>query len=121
LGQRELTDTIESLWARQYGEQLAEMTARMEARGVANPSQAAREWMERNTVEWTPEGVRGRRAARVGEAGQLRIPSSMAQVVRQMTEPPAASLNRLFDPVMKVFRTAVLPLSPRWQVNNVVG
>lgn len=121
LGQRELTDTIESVFARKYGEQLAEMTARFEARGAADPAQAARAWMEKHTVAWTPHGVGGRRAASVGDTAQLRVPSSMAQVIRQMTEPPAESLRRLADPVMKVFRTAVLPLSPRWQVNNVLG
>lgn len=50
---------------------------------------------------------------------KLLIDKSMKSVLEQLVKPP--QVNMLWDPVMKVFRTSVLTLSPRWQLYNVLG
>jgi hypothetical protein len=49
----------------------------------------------------------------------LLLPRHLARALDQMANPPTYS--RIFDPITKVFRYSVLPLSPRFHVNNVVG
>lgn len=49
------------------------------------------------------------------------IPRAMAENVKRMFEPPLPKLTAAFDPVMRVFRTSVLPLAPRWHFNNTLG
>lgn len=49
----------------------------------------------------------------------LLISKPLARALNMVASPPAYS--RIFDPVLKVFRTAVLPFSPRFHLNNIVG
>lgn len=55
------------------------------------------------------------------ETGQTWIPKPIAKNIRAMHEPSRGGLKAAVDPVMGVFRTAVLPLSVRWHVNNIFG
>lgn len=55
----------------------------------------------------------------VFKSDDVLIKRHLARSINMMTSPPAYS--RIFDPVLKVFRTAVLPFSPRFQINNIVG
>ena len=50
---------------------------------------------------------------------ELLIPRHLANSLKMLAEPPTYS--RIFDPVLKVFRTSVLPFSPRFHLNNIVG
>lgn len=54
-------------------------------------------------------------------AGDIYIPRAMAENLRRMYEPSLPNLTAAFDPIMHAFRTSVLPLALRWQVNNLVG
>lgn len=47
------------------------------------------------------------------------IPRHLAKALEQIASPPTYS--RMFDPVTKLFRTSVLPFSPRFHLNNIVG
>lgn len=49
------------------------------------------------------------------------IPKSIADNLERWHNPKTFKLTALWDPVMKAFRTSVLPLSPRWHVNNILG
>lgn len=51
--------------------------------------------------------------------GQLYIDRSMESVLDQLAQPP--TIHTVWDPVMNVFRTSVLTLSPRWQIYNLLG
>lgn len=56
----------------------------------------------------------------VGLADQLFVPAEVAENLRRM-KPKPSELGQLLGGPMKVFRTSVLALSPRWHVNNVIG
>jgi hypothetical protein len=60
-----------------------------------------------------------RRESFAHQTEELLIDKSMKSVLDQLVKPP--QVNMLWDPVMKVFRTSVLTLSPRWQLYNVLG
>lgn len=49
----------------------------------------------------------------------LVIDKHLAHALEQAMKPPAYS--RIFDPVTKAFRYSVLPFSPRFHLNNIVG
>lgn len=49
----------------------------------------------------------------------LFIDKSLLGTINQMASP--VKVSALWDPVMGVFRTSVLTLSPRWQIYNVLG
>lgn len=48
----------------------------------------------------------------------LMVPKQVEQVVRRFHDNPMRIPG--LDPVMKAFRTSVLPLSPRWHINNAI-
>lgn len=50
---------------------------------------------------------------------QLYIPKSLNRVIEQIQTP--ATARAVWDPVMQVFRTSTLILSPRWQIYNLLG
>lgn len=56
--------------------------------------------------------------ARSGTDVQM-IDRSLLSTIEQMAAP--VKVSALWDPVMGVFRTSVLTLSPRWQIYNVLG
>lgn len=49
------------------------------------------------------------------------VPKHIYNVMQRLHEPPAGRLTTLLDPVMKVYRTSLLPLSPRWHTYNIIG
>lgn len=52
---------------------------------------------------------------------QWFIPKHVADALLQYHNPKYSKLAVAIEPAMKVFRTALLPLSPRWHVNNIIG
>ena len=52
---------------------------------------------------------------------RVYLPRDIASSIADLNPSTAGVLSKLFDPVMNVFRTALLPLSPRWQVYNFTG
>lgn len=52
---------------------------------------------------------------------QLWIPRSTAKVMEQFYNRTPNAVLSTMAPITGIFRTAVLPLSPRWHLNNIVG
>lgn len=49
------------------------------------------------------------------------MPRDVAQTINKLGPTELGAVGKMFDPVMNVFRTALLPLSPRWHVYNATG
>lgn len=113
---RELHETITS----QFGTPTSQLRQRLLQSGVA-PSEI--DWViAETTVEWNPESVfKGRKVRNVpgSRSDPVRVPKLLDQVMRDMHTQSA--VGAVFDPVMRLFRTSVLALSPRYQVYNVIG
>ncbi len=54
-------------------------------------------------------------------AEEWMLPRYLADNLQRMHNPRVDRIGAIFDPVMNLFRTMVIPLSPKTQVNNVVG
>jgi hypothetical protein len=67
-----------------------------------------------NGINFTKGKLTGRNPERVW------LPKTMAQNLERAMPNPA-SFNAVWDPALSVFRTSVLPLSPRWHLYNIVG
>lgn len=52
---------------------------------------------------------------------QLWIPKSTAKVMEQFYNRTPNAVLSTMAPITGLFRTAVLPLSPRWHINNIMG
>jgi hypothetical protein len=50
-----------------------------------------------------------------------RVPRAAHDTISRMHVPPSGRLTQALDPGMRLFRTSVLPLSPRWHVYNIIG
>lgn len=76
-----------------------------------------REWVEFNPSEFITWG-----SPKLKEySDNIMVPRPLEKNIRRMHVPPEGRLTQTMDPVMKVFRTALLPLSPRWHVYNILG
>lgn len=76
-----------------------------------------REWVEFNPSEFITWG-----SPKLKQYGDnIMVPRPLEKNIRRMHVPPEGRLTQTMDPVMKVFRTALLPLSPRWHVYNILG
>lgn len=49
------------------------------------------------------------------------VPKNNLRNLERMHTPLSNGFTAIMDPIMKVFRTSLLPLSPRWQINNIAG
>lgn len=54
-------------------------------------------------------------------ASRVWVPRGVRRNIERMHVPPGERVSGVLDPIMKVFRTALLPLSPRWHVYNIIG
>ena len=52
---------------------------------------------------------------------QVFIPRDVSANLQRLLPTEPSSIARALSAPMKVFRTAVLPLSPRWHINNILG
>lgn len=70
-------------------------------------------------------GVRTKLAAELGDGSgvvdEIYIARPVAANLTRLKPFEAKGLAGLGDSTLNVFRTAVLPLSPRWHVNNIIG
>lgn len=56
------------------------------------------------------------------DGNPLMLPRTVARTMEKVFGGEhVGPVAELFSPLMKVFRTSVLPLSPRWHVNNILG
>lgn len=73
------------------------------------------------TTGLAASGGRGRPGVptSVYKSGDLYVPKNMFDALEKLQEAPKAIA--VWDPVMNVFRTTTLLLSPRWQLYNILG
>lgn len=57
----------------------------------------------------------------IERAEDIYIPRAMAENIQRMFAADMPKLTTALDPITKVFRTSVLPLALRWQLNNLIG
>lgn len=103
-----------------------ELKPQVDARLARNPSLNVNAEMERllkrngwtrfETETYTPWQ---KSASTIAGTEDRYIPSAIANNLKRMSDP--SKFVATFDPIMKAFRTSVLPLSPRWLVNNIFG
>lgn len=91
-----------------------------------NPSLDVRAYMqELMKKEWTPYTPKDFitwKNPRIKQFGDdLWVPKPLRKNLERMHIPPSGRLTQAIDPVMRVFRTSLLPLSPRWHIYNILG
>lgn len=120
-------DDISTSFGRDRASLVDEYTPRLLARGDSPiPARARLDKMIRE--RWVPFSEvqknvnKGQSAAfSIERASDIYIPRAMAENIRRMYEPSLPKLTAALDPITKAFRTSVLPLALRWQVNNLIG
>lgn len=113
----ELLDTIESL----YGKPEKVMIQELVDRTGMSYQAAAREIQEATRGNITAH-IKTRKTANAPGAKaseNVRVPKELVDVLSHLHD--RSALSAVFDPITKLFRTAVLPLSPRWHVYNILG
>lgn len=75
---------------------------------------------------WTPLDVNAfmpwrKKTANLSTMDMPWVPSVLSDNLHRMFDPQMGKLTAVLDPVMKVFRTSLLPLSPRWHIYNILG
>ncbi len=105
---------------------MVEYLERARQHATSNPTidvrARAKMLMDKEYVAYNPNSLitwGGGKLANFGD--DLYIPKAMAENIKRMHDPKTNKLTTMMDPVMKVFRTSVLALSPRWHFNNVFG
>lgn len=78
--------------------------------------------IEKDWAPFDPDSFINPRTARPGANPEttLYAPRVVVDTLERL-RPNPSELGKLTDPVMKVFRTSLLPLSPRWHVYNIIG
>lgn len=99
--------------------------ARLRAGDGANVDAALDQLVKREWVEFDPDSFISFKSPKLNSIksnGKTMIPRTVADNLKMMRNSPISKgLSAPFDKVMKVFRTSVLPLSPRWHLYNVFG
>ncbi len=117
-----------------YGKTRADLTAMYqdrllasEASGLTSSAIPSRtrlaQMIERRWTPFNPGDYGGSRPStfNVESASTIYIPREMATNLRKMFDPKPSTLTSIFDKPMNAFRTSVLPLAIRWQINNGVS
>lgn len=102
--------------------------AKAEALHEVNPSMSVASYVdELMAKEWTrfdPNSLmpwkKGKGTSLTADQ-EILIPKAVGNVLERISNPKVSGLRAAMDPVMGLFRTSVLALSPRWQFNNLFG
>lgn len=86
------------------------------------PSRAT-ELMRGEWEQYNPKTIFGTSQARLHMMpnDDVWIPKTIARNMERMFKAKDYKIAALTDPVLKVFRTSILPLAPRWHINNIMG
>lgn len=121
-------DEFETTYGRRRGDLEAELFERAKSRASATPGISAQSHlatlMDERWAPWDASKFGGKRtspALSISGRDTVMVPRVMAENMERLFTPPLPKLTAAFDPVMKVFRTAVLPLAPRWHIYNTIG
>lgn len=125
-GSREFASVVTTQWAKPLGDlREAYLPAAREA-FEKNPNITLPHHMQ-NLIDrdWKPFDPDSYINASKPPAGantdtSLLVPKDVAANLEKL-RPQPEQIGKLINPVMKVFRTSVLPLSPRWHVGNIFG
>lgn len=119
-------DYIVPAWTKPLSELRAELhdaaVTRLEQNPAKNYQAHMADLVNREWKPFDPEAFINPRSPRIGANPEntLMIPKVVADTIERL-RPTPSELGKLTDPAMKVFRTSLLPLSPRWHVYNVIG
>lgn len=121
-----MVDTIRTTWGRSQSSVLQDYLPAAQRRAELVPSLDvaghAQQMMLKEWQQFDPEGFVTWTSPRVSNwKDPVMVPRALAKNFERMHKPPEGGFYAAMDPVMKVFRTSLLPLSPRWQVYNMVG
>lgn len=98
---------------------MAEKKAALSGKGV---EEELTHLMRREYAPFEPRQFVTWPGARISpKAERMWVPKGVRRNIERMHVPPGERISGVLDPVMKVFRTSLLPLSPRWHVYNMVG
>lgn len=78
--------------------------------------------MKKDYTVYDPRGMLAFKGGKMGSFGEeIWMPNAMVANIKRMHDPKTHKLTAPVDQVLKVFRTSLLPLSPRWHFNNIFG
>lgn len=132
-GSEEFVDQILNRWGRSEADLIDQYLPAARQRASRKPQLDvlghANELMRQEWVQYNPFNDTGGAALITWPAPRIKrwgeedvwLPKTVANTIQRMHSPPTGRLSAIFDPVMKVFRTSLLPLSPRWHVYNIIG
>lgn len=124
-GARQMADDITSDFGRPQQQLLDEFTpmaeevARRQGRSdvsAVRQDLISRQWMPFDPGSMMPfAGV----ASPLGE--QVWIPRAVGETLKRMNSEGLSKMRAFSDPVTRLWRVALLPLSPRWHLYNIIG
>lgn len=93
---------------------------------AADPKAMLNELIRREYSPWDPNSFLSKSPlnaslSEVDPSKALYLPKSVKATVDELSSEMASELSRANNPLMKVFRTSVLTLSPRFYLNNLLG
>ena len=123
-GNAHVVNTIADTWGRPIVELEQEFAAAAKRRFERDPSRTYSEHLEglikREWSKFEPEDFINFPKSRLGfDPEAIWIPKAMRINLQKMQTP--FEFKGAWDPILGAFRTAVLPLSLRWQTNNIMG
>jgi hypothetical protein len=122
----QFVDTLKDTMAHTTNELTQRYMPAAQARAKVDPSKDVtghlQELMNREWGQWTPGEMTPWKAGKVtaGSGENLWLPKAVQNNLKRMAPGPG-KLTSPLDPIMTAFRTALLPLSPRWHIYNIIG
>lgn len=120
-----ITETVNT-WGRTADDVLQDYipAARQIARRDGDVVATAQRLMQREWQAYSPESIINFGPAHLTQWVQdnnILLPKTVANNIQRMHTPPGGRIATVLDPIMNVFRTSLLPLSPRWHMYNILG
>lgn len=124
-GSEEFIDTILSKWGKNQAEIIDRYVAaaRKVAKSPDDVMAVAERMAKKEWAPYNPTNIVNWPAPKLKRWSdeQVWLPKTVANTIQRMHTPPGGRLTAISDPIMNVFRTSLLPLSPRWHVYNILG
>lgn len=124
-GSEEFINTVVTKWGKSQAELLNDYipAARVAAKTPDDVIPVANRLMAKEWAPYNPEGVSNwpRPTIKRWSGEQVWLPKTVSNTIQKMHTPPGGRMTAITDPIMGVFRTSLLPLSPRWHVYNILG
>jgi hypothetical protein len=119
-GDPDLGHTAFTVTHAELTQRLQPIAERIAARNGSTVAEETQKLIDRQFQKFEPNSLLNfPRSGHAPDTEGLYIDKSMMGTLEKLTKAP--KVNMVLDPVMKVFRTSVLTLSPRWQIYNLLG